>query len=622
MAHAPQFANEDLSAAPLLGVPPGVTPTAPFRKTEQRQWRLWTVAFAITILLTAGILSFVVVLGNSDLRLSEISVAVRGLIGLVLLFDIYAAYQQIQISRIRRQLFEREEMFRLITENAEEMIAMIDASGRRLYNSPAYQRVLGYTAQELQSTGPLEQVHPDDRLHVQQAADEALRGGAGRRIEYRMRHKDGSWRLLESTASTILSESGKVEKLVVVNRDVTAHRRLEEQLRQAQKMDAIGRLSGGIAHDFNNLLGVIIGYGEFLDENIPKDSPLASSVSEILQSGRRAASLTKQLLAFSRQQVMEPKVLDLNVVVGDMEKLLHRLIGEHIELKSNFAGEASTVMADQSQIEQVLLNLAVNARDAMPKGGKLVVETQHAVIDETMTRQYPYPVLTGRYVLLAVSDSGIGMDTATRIRIFEPFFTTKDKGKGTGLGLSVVYGIVKQSGGYIHVYSEPGLGTTFKIYLPYVDRAAEGGTSDKAKRATGGTETVLLVEDEDSLRVLTRNILQSFGYRVIEADNGVNALIVSRKHEEEIHLLLTDIVMPEMGGKELAETLARERAGIVTMFMSGYTGQTYGGAVLSENSNFIQKPFARDAIARKVRLALDARRTNTKETASQESVHA
>ena len=312
---------------------------ARIKKIERREWWLWATAILVTLLLTLGIVSFVVpVLHLPGVSPVQMSTAIRSLVALVLLFDLYTIYQQLQIYRIRRRLRDREVLFRIITENAADMIAVIDAQGQRLYNSPSYEKILGYTAEELRHTSSLDQIHPDDRAEVQEAGKVALEGGPGRRIEYRMRHKDGAWRFLESTASPVRDAHGKVEKLVILNRDVTERKRLEEQFRQAQKMEAVGRLSGGIAHDFNNLLGVIIGYSEIVQESLEETHPLRSSVDEILNAGRRAASLTRQLLAFSRQQVLEPKVLDLNSVISDIEKMLHRMIGEDVALSTSLSG--------------------------------------------------------------------------------------------------------------------------------------------------------------------------------------------------------------------------------------------------------------------------------------------
>jgi two-component system cell cycle sensor histidine kinase/response regulator CckA len=423
-----------------------------------------------------------------------------------------------------------------------------------------------------------------------------------------MRHKDGTWRFLESSASTIRNAEGKTEKLVIVNRDITERRRLEEQFRQAQKMEAVGRLSGGIAHDFNNLLGVIIGYSEILQEKLQPTNPLRGSVDEILGAGRRAASLTRQLLAFSRQQVLEPKVLNLNAVLKDMGNMLPRMIGEDIELSMVLGTALGRVKADQGQIEQIVMNLAVNARDAMPDGGKLFIETTNAEIDLTFTKRYSYPVQQGSYVLLTVSDTGIGMDAAIQAHIFEPFFTTKEKGKGTGLGLATAYGIVKQSGGYIDVYSELGKGTTFKIYLPRVHDALDSQKppeSDLMK--SRGNETILLAEDETSLRTLTRNLLELSGYTVLEANNGAEAMTISQQHSGLVQLLLTDVVMPGMSGRVLAGQVTEQRPLIKVVYMSGYTGQAVGAHVaLEEGSFFLQKPFSRDGLVSKVRQALDS----------------
>jgi len=579
------------------------------RRAERREWWLWLSAFLITLLLTVGLVSFMFPILHAartdadDLMLSR---AVRGLIGLVLLFDVYVVYQQLQIYRIRRRLFEREELFRLISENAEDMIAVVDAEGHRLYNSPSYERLLGYGPEELQQSSPFEQVHPDDRKQVEESVKEARNSGTATRIEYRMRHKDGSWRVFESTASAVLDSQGKVDKLVIVNRDATVRRRLEEQFRQGQKMEAVGRLSGGIAHDFNNLLGVIIGYCEVLEEKIEVTHELRGCVEEILRAGRRAATLTRQLLAFSRQQVLEPKVLDLNAVIQDTEKMLRRLIREDVELNTELETGLDRVKADQGQVEQVILNLAVNARDAMPDGGKLTIKTENILMDEAQVRRYSYPFKPGRYVLLTVSDTGMGMDSATQAHIFEPFFTTKEKGKGTGLGLATVYGVIKQSDGYIELHSELNVGTTFKIFLPQVDGPIEEEKAPGMSTPLSQQhETVLLVEDEDSLRTLARSVLEKLGYTVIEATNGTDACSKSEQRQGTIHLLLTDVVMPGMNGRALAEKLAGQRPQLRVLYMSGYTGQAVGHGVLAPGSHFLPKPFTRESLGRKVREVLD-----------------
>ncbi len=601
-----------LMSSEVTGMGSGTSMRDRMRIIEHRDWWLWVSAVLITLLLTVGIVSFgfpALHVRRSDLNSAPLNDTILGLVGLVLLFDIYTVYQHFQIQGVRKQLVEREELFRLITENAADMIAVVDAKGRRLYNSPSYEKILGYTREELGSTSPLDQIHPEDREKVITAAAEALRMGTGTNLEYRMRHKDGTWRTLESRASTIV-KAGQVEKLVIVNRDVTERKRLEEQFRQSQKMEAVGRLSGGVAHDFNNLLGVIIGYGEIVQEGTEAESPLRTCVDEMLKAGHRAASLTRQLLAFSRQQVMDPRVLDLNVVVKDMEKMLKRLISEDIQLKTDLDPRLARIRADQGQIEQVIMNLVVNARDAMPNGGRLEVTTRGVRMDDDFVRRYPYPVRVGDYVLLTVSDTGIGMDATTRARVFEPFFTTKGKGKGTGLGLSTVYGVVKQSGGYVEVNSEPGAGATFNIYLPKVEEPLDAQKpAAELPDSLHGTETVLLVEDEVSLRKLSRHLLELCGYSVLEAETGAEALKISKaQHHQVIHLLLTDVVMPGMSGRALADQLVKQRPETQVVYMSGYTGQTVGEhGVLAEGSFFLPKPFTREALARKVRAALDGR---------------
>jgi two-component system cell cycle sensor histidine kinase/response regulator CckA len=579
---------------------------AGMRRIERREWWLWSAAVLVTFLLTLAVISFVVPMAHEDkFTWFQLTHSIRGLVALVLLFDIYVIYQQLQIYRIRRQLIQREELFRLITENAADMIAVIDADGRWLYNSPSYERVLGYNAEEMRRTSGMAQIHPEDCQRVEEASQSARGTGVGRRIEYRMRHKDGSWRFLESTASPIQDRHGQPGRLVIVNRDISDRKGLEEQFRQSQKMEAVGRLSGGIAHDFNNILGVIIGYGEILQERMEASNPLAPCVEEILGAGRRAASLTRQLLAFSRQQVLTPKVVDLNRIIADTERMLRRLIGEDVELRTILDSSLTTVKADQGQIEQVILNLSVNARDAMPAGGKVTIKTEHAVIDELAARQYSYPFKPGPYVLLTVTDTGVGMDAATQTHIFEPFFTTKDKGKGTGLGLATVYGVVKQSDGYIEVHSEIGAGTTFKIYLPRVDEPVDPGKDlPSATPSLHGDETILLVEDEDSLRRLTHHVLKILGYTVLEASNGGEGCRVSAEHQGKIDLVLTDVIMPGMNGPTLTQQLGTSRPEIKILYMSGHTGQAVGHGVLPAGSNFLQKPFTRDNLAHKVREAL------------------
>jgi signal transduction histidine kinase/CheY-like chemotaxis protein len=396
--------------------------------------------------------------------------------------------------------------------------------------------------------------------------------------------------------------------LAIAWRDITARKHLEAQLRQSQKMETAGRLAGGVAHDFNNLLTAIMGYGELLAGSLDDQDPLRKHVDQIMKAGERAASLTRQLLAFSRKQVLQPKVFDLNNVIADVEKILRRLIGEDIELLTPSAPKLGAVMADPGQIEQVLLNLAVNARDAMPHGGKLIVETTNMVIDEEYVREHGLSIPPGPYVMLSVSDTGCGMDKNTQTHIFEPFFTTKELGKGTGLGLSIVYGIVSQSGGGICVHSTPGAGSTFEVYLPQV-LSPVADTEEKVQTTAAfiAEETILLVEDEEIVRKLVSNILQMRGYTVLEASNGDEALRVCERYTGAIHLMLTDVVMPRMSGRELAERLAQLRPEVKVLFMSGYTDDAILRLGISrEGLNFIQKPFTPDALARRVRELLNA----------------
>ncbi len=424
----------------------------------------------------------------------------------------------------------------------------------------------------------------------------------------------GNVRWMQTIKRPIVAPDGTVSQMLGVATDITARKRAEEaltnseeQLRQAQKMEAVGKLAGGVAHDFNNLLTVINGHTDLSLRHLDSTHPIYRKLKAIKEAGERAASLTRQLLAFSRKQIFQPKVLDLNQVIFETNKILRPLIGEDIDLLIGPTPDLGKVKADPNQIEQVLMNLAVNARDAMPKGGKLTIETDNVYVDEAYAAHH-FSVTPGQYVVLAISDTGYGMDEATQSRIFEPFFTTKEVGKGTGLGLSTVYGIVKQSGGHLWVYSEVGRGTTFKIYLPRVDRPSEELKlrSDETELRTG-TETVLLVEDEETVRDMTREILQESGYQVLEAKHGQEALLIAGQYPGAIHLMLSDVVMPLMSGRELAEQLAPLRKEMKVLYMSGYTDDAIvHHGVLDAGMAFIEKPFTPNGLARKVRETLNA----------------
>ncbi len=447
-------------------------------------------------------------------------------------------------------------------------------------------------------------LHPDDRQAVEAAIGAALAGGKFE-IDTRIVWADGSEHWLAVRGRAYFDAERRPDRMEGVVREITEQKRLEEQLRQAQKMDAVGRLAGGVAHDFNNLLGVILGYGELLLRRMDVRDPLRGKVQEMLKAGERAAGLTRQLLAFSRKQILQPKVLDLAAVVDDMSRMLARLIGEDITLVTATREGLLRVRADPSQLEQILMNLAVNARDAMPGGGSLTIETSAEEIGEAYAALHD--LRPGWYTLLTVTDTGTGMNPDTVSHLFEPFFTTKEEGKGTGLGLATVYGIVKQSDGHIAVSSDPGRGTTFRIYLPSV-RDAPLAAPAPARDITlpSGSETVLLVEDSDALREVAREILEELGYRVIEAPSSEKALEQARHLEGSIHLLLTDVVMPGMSGRELWERLSPSRPECRVLFMSGYTDDAIlQHGVLESEAGFLSKPFSSATLARKVRQVLD-----------------
>ena len=466
----------------------------------------------------------------------------------------------------------------------------------------SFLRLTGYRRDEIIGRTSIDLniwARPDDHIKLIDALTNKI---PVRDSEIRFHTKSGRERMGLQSAEVI--ELGGQKCILAVLKDVTEEKLLENKLRQSQKMEAIGQLSGGIAHDFNNLLNVISGYCELLLEQLDANGGPHRHTEQIKKAADRAASLIRQLLAFSRQQVVEMKVLDLNKVVGEMAKLLPPLIGEHIELLTILSSDLGQVKADQGQIEQIVMNLAVNARDAMPEGGKLIMETKNVSVDQEFASRYP-PMIPGDYVTLVVSDTGVGMDTQTVARIFEPFFTTKEQGKGTGLGLATVYGAAKQNGGYVWVETEPGQGTTFGVYLPLLrGQVQQTQTRNIAPAAPArGSETILLAEDEESLRSLTRSLLEESGYTVLEACHGGDALAVASGYVGPIHLLLTDVVMPGMNGRVLAERLQLIRPEMKVVFMSGYTG-FHDRSLLDSRMPLIAKPFKRDFLLRKLRETL------------------
>ncbi len=495
-----------------------------------------------------------------------------------------------------------EGRYRSMFEHSRDGLCFFDLDSRRILESnPALRKMLGYTGDELRGR-LIYEIILADRASV----DANLERVRSERLisigERQYRRRDGKALAVETEVARI-EEGGRLLALAVVH-DLADRHALEEQLRQAQKMEAIGRLAGGIAHDFNNILTAILGYSELvLDSDPPAD--VRESVGEIRKAGERAASLTKQLLAFSRKQVLQPKILDLNAVLAETDSMLRRVLGEDVTFVAERDPLLWRVQADPDQVQQVLLNLAVNARDAMPEGGVLRVATRNVSLEAGDLKEV-LKVAEGAYVLLEVSDAGHGMDAETLSHAFEPFFTTKERGKGTGLGLSTVYGIVKQSGGYIHIESEPGKGTRVLVYLPRAHGAVDF-PSDANKRALprGGNETILLVEDEESVRRLASLLLERSGYRLLVASSAEEALQTARAFAGEIDLLLTDVVLPGLNGRRLADLLRVERPGTKVVFASGYFDES---GILEPGSDFIQKPFNPETLARSIRRALDRRR--------------
>ena len=509
--------------------------------------------------------------------------------------------------QVEEALRQSEDRFRTIFEKAANGMVTTTPDGRFLQVNPAFCNFVGYSETELLKMTMSALIHPENRGEIRFLLEEI---SAGRRqlidMEKRYLRKDGSTVWGHTTAVWLFDASRRPVQSVILVQDITNRKSLEEQLRQAQKMEAVGRVAGGVAHDFNNLLTAILGHSELLLSRLAPNDALRGDVEEIKKGGERGAALTRQLLAFSRKQILEPRIVNLNSVVGNMETMLRRLIAENVQLITKTDRKLGLVKCDPGQVERIILNLAVNARDAMPRGGQLTIETANQELDESYALTHVH-VKPGRYVMLAVSDTGCGMDAEIQAHMFEPFFTTKAPGQGTGLGLSMVYGIVQQSEGNIDLYSEPGRGTTFQIYFPRIEVVAD---DTEVVRDIGtllaGSETILLVEDEEIVRSLISSVLQAQGYHVLEANHGAEAIRLSESHSGPIHLMLTDVVMPQIGGRELAGKLCPLRPEMRVLYMSGYTDNaTDHFGVLKPGMAFLQKPFAPETLILKVRQVLD-----------------
>ena len=506
-----------------------------------------------------------------------------------------------------------EVRFKRLVQNSNDIIATTDANGVQTSVSGPVERILGYLHEELIGTSAFDRMHAEDVEAIRKAFAAGLtRPLSVPRFEYRYRHKNGEWIYLEAVGANRLNDPS-FGGIVLNIRDISDRKKgererdkLHNQLQQAMKMEAVGRLAGGIAHDFNNLLTVITGNVELAKLTLRSSDPLVQQLDEVMKASRSAAALTRQLLSFSRQQIIEPRIIDLNELVDNLQKMLTRLIGENIELQTRLASDLCAVSVDPGQFEQVLVNLVVNARDAMQHGGKLLIETSNLELDQEHCDRHPNTE-PGQFVMLAVSDTGHGMSEAVKLRLFEPFFTTKPKGQGTGLGLATIFGAVKQAGGFIEAYSEVGTGSAFKIYLPRVEEPAQKlGRTGPGPDIPRGTETVLLVEDEESVRELACALLKRLGYTVQCAANGGEALMLVKNYDDPIDLLMTDVVMPGINGRELAERISIVRPAMKVLFTSGYTENiVVHHGIVDEDLNFIGKPYSLEMLARKLRAVLE-----------------
>jgi two-component system, cell cycle sensor histidine kinase and response regulator CckA len=522
-----------------------------------------------------------------------------------------AVQRALREAETRRTRKHTEERTTFALAAARMGVWEVELAGNRLTWSDTLAPVFGLTPDRAPKTIAdfLQLIHPDDRRATESSFERAIAGERDYVVEFRAVWPDGSAHWVDGRAQVSYDADGKPVRMLGIGMDINDRKLLEEQLRQAQKLEAIGQLAGGVAHDFNNVLTVILGFSELVLDRLAPDDPARADLSEIKKAAARAAGLTRQLLAFSRKQILQPKVLDVNALIGGMEPMLRQLIAEHVTLTVALTARAALVKMDPTQVEQILVNLAVNAADAMPRGGKLTIATANITLDEHYQQRH-LPVAPGDYVMLAVTDTGAGMTEATSRRIFEPFFTTKDVGKGTGLGLATVYGIVKQSDGDISVASELGRGTTFTIYLPQVPESPASASSlDRtggAGEALSCSETVLLVEDDAGVRLLARVALERVGYLVLEASNPKEAARVASDHSGPIDLLLSDVIMPESDGPPLWGQLLRTRPALRALYMSGYASEAILRDILVDGTPFLQKPFTPQALTRKVRDVLDA----------------
>jgi two-component system cell cycle sensor histidine kinase/response regulator CckA len=505
-------------------------------------------------------------------------------------------------------LRESEERYRDLFDNATDLVCMAAPDGPLLYVNKAWQQGTGYGDDEIDQMQLLDIVHPDSRGYYTEVVDRVLRGERLDHVELVFMPKTGAPITVEGNLSCTFRD-GVPSAVRGIYRDVTERKRVEEQLRRAERMQAAGKLAGGVAHEVNNMMTGVIGFSEFVLRSLEPDDPRKADVEEVIKAGTRAADVTRQLLAFTRQQVLRPQMVQINAVVSDMEKMLRRSLGEDKLLELRLSPDAGEIRADRGQLEQVLINLVLNARDAMTGHGRVSIETALAVWDEVYAQRHEgVDIPLGRYVLLAVSDNGCGMDPGVQERIFEPFFTTKPIGQGTGLGLSTVYGIVKQSGGYVWVYSEPGEGSVFKVYLPQARVASEPDepATEPVTASGRGSETVLVIEDENVVRKLACRGLRDHGYHVVEAANGAQALRYIREHPQTIDLVISDVVMPEIGGRELGQRLATLDPDLPILYMSGYTGEdVVQRGLLDPGAPFQQKPFTPAGLALKARQMLD-----------------